>query len=56
MQNIFLESFALRVLSIYEISRASESKIPGLDGQYFPTINTECDVYLKQQLRNTNYT
>lgn len=55
LQCIFLESFSISILAVYEISKSSGAKIPGVDGKYFSTTSIKCENYLNQQLTKTRY-
>jgi hypothetical protein len=55
LQCIFLESFPISILAVYEISKSSRAKTPGIDGKYFSTINRKCKNYIEQRLIGTRY-
>ena len=55
LQCIFMESFSISVLAVYEISKSSGSTTPGVDGKYFSTMSMKREYYLNQQLVGTRY-
>lgn len=55
LQCIFIESFAISVLAVYDISKSSGAATPGVDGKYFSTIKIKREIYLNQQLIGTKY-
>jgi len=55
LQCIFMESFSISVLAVYDISKSSGASTPGVDGKYFPTIKIKRACYLNQQLKGTRY-
>lgn len=55
LQCIFLESFPINILAVYEISKSSGAKTPGIDGKCFSTISMKRENYINQQLIGTRY-
>jgi len=55
LQCIFMESFSISVLAVYDISKSSGASTPGVDGKYFSTIKIKRERYLNQQLVGTRY-
>ena len=55
LQCIFMESFSISVLAVYDISKSSGASTPGVDGKHFPTIKIKRERYLNQQLTGTRY-
>lgn len=55
LQCIFLESFPISILAVYEISKSSGATTPGVDNKYFSTMNIKREHYLNQQLTRTKY-
>jgi len=55
LQCIFIESFPISVLAVYDISKSSGASTPGVDGKYFSTMKIKRECYLNQQLKGTRY-
>lgn len=55
LQCIFLESFSISILAVYEISKSFGAKTPGVDGKYVSTISMKRENYLNLQLTGTRY-
>ena len=55
LQCIFMESFPISVLAVYDISTSSKASTPGVDGKYFSTMKIKRERYLNQQLIGTRY-
>lgn len=55
LQCIFMESFPISVLAVYDISKSSGANTPGVDGKHFSTMKIKRECYLNQQLKRTRY-
>jgi len=55
LQCLFVESFAIKILSVYKISKLSLSTISGVDGKYFPSMSIKLKQYLNQQSIKISY-
>lgn len=55
LQRIFIESFSISVLAVYNISKSSGANTPGVDGKHFSTIKIKRECYRNQQLIGTRY-
>jgi hypothetical protein len=55
LQCIFIESFPITILSIYEISKLPDANIPGIDGVFFKTINDKKYEFRQKMLKGTRY-
>jgi len=55
LQCIFIESFAISVLAVYEISKSSGANTAGTDGNFFKNLQSQKADFLKKNLKNTRY-
>lgn len=55
LQCIFLESFSISILAVYEISKSSGANTPGIDGKYFKTLQNKKDEFQQEILKGTRY-
>ena len=55
LQYIFLESFSISILAVYEISKSSGANTPGIDGKFFKTLKTKKDEFQQEMLKGTRY-
>lgn len=55
LQCIFLESFPISILAVYEISKSSGANTPGIDGKFFKTLKTKKDEFQQEMLKGTRY-
>ena len=55
LQCIFIESFSIGVLAVYEISKSSGANTAGTDGNHFETLKNLKSIFLKKNLKNTRY-
>mgnify|MGYP001799392096 CR=1 FL=1 len=55
LQCIFMESFPISVLAVYDISKSSGASTPGVDGKYFSTVKIKRERYFNDQLMGTRY-
>lgn len=55
LQNIFIESFAIAVLAVYEVSKSPASKTAGVDGVKYITFAEVKNDWIKEQTKNTRY-
>lgn len=55
LQCIFIESFSISVLAVYEISKSSGANTAGTDGDYFESLKSLKSDFLKKNLKNTRY-
>jgi hypothetical protein len=55
IQNCFIESFAIAVLAVYEVSKSPGSKTAGVDGIKYITLTEVKNNWIQEQLKNTRY-
>ena len=55
LQCIFLESFPISILAVYEISKSSGANTPGIDGKFFKTLNDKKYDFQQEMLKGTRY-
>ncbi len=55
LQCVFIESFGISVLAVYEISKSSGSNTAGTDGNSFKILKSQKADFLKKNLKNTRY-
>ena len=55
LQCIFLESFPISILAVYEISKSSGANTPGIDGKFFKTLKDKKDEFRQKMLKGTRY-
>lgn len=55
LQCIFLESFPISVLAVYEISKSSGANTPGVDGKFFKTLNDKRNEFREKMLKGSRY-
>lgn len=55
LQCLFMESFSISVLAVYDISKSSGASTPGVDGKHFSTMKIKRECYLNRQLLGTRY-
>merc|ERR1711933_701949 len=55
LQSIFLESFPISILAVYEISKSSGANTPGVDGKFFKTLNDKRNEFYEKMLKGTRY-
>lgn len=55
LQCIFLESFPISVLAVYEISKSSGANTPGVDRKFFKTLNDKRNEFREEMLKGSRY-
>ena len=55
LQCIFLESFPISVLAVYEISKSSGANTPGVDRNFFKTLNDKKNEFREKMLKGSRY-
>lgn len=55
LQCIFMESFSISVLAVYEVSKSPGAKTSGVDGKCFSTMSIKRECFLNEQLVGTKY-
>lgn len=55
LQCVFIESFAICVLAVYEISKSPGSNTAGTDGKFFKNLQSQKADFFKKNLKNTRY-
>nr|YP_010377420.1 hypothetical protein NDC64_mgp21 [Navicula tsukamotoi]QYB23107.1 hypothetical protein [Navicula tsukamotoi] len=55
LQRIFIESFAISVLAVYEISKSLGANTAGTDGNFFKNLQSQKADFFKKNLKNTRY-
>jgi len=55
LQCLFLESFPISILAVYEISKSSGANTPGIDGKFFKTLKNKRDEFRQEMLKGTRY-
>lgn len=55
LQCIFLESFPIGILAVYEISKSSGANTPGIDKKFFKTLKNKKDEFWQKMLKGTRY-
>jgi hypothetical protein len=55
LQCIFLESFPISILAVYEILKSSGVDTPGVDGKFFKTLNNKRDEFRQKMFKGSRY-
>jgi len=55
LQCLFLESFPISILAVYEISKSSGANTPEIDGKFFKTLSDKRNEFRREMLKGTRY-
>jgi retron-type reverse transcriptase len=55
LQCLFLESFPISIVAVYEVSKSLGANMPGIDKNFFKTLKNKKDEFRKKMLKGTRY-